>query len=96
MLRGKDVHDLEEMKQTGLSVSAISELTGYDRKTVRKYLLNPEGIPEYPARPTPSSKLDTYKPYVEDWLKAGVWNARVLLRELRERGYSGGYTILTD
>jgi len=33
---------------------------------------------------------------VEDRLKAGVWNARVLLRELRERGYQGGYTILTD
>jgi len=25
-----------------------------------------------------------------------VWNARVLLRELRERNYAGGYTILTD
>jgi hypothetical protein len=27
MLRGKDVHELEEMKQSGLSVSAISEVT---------------------------------------------------------------------
>jgi transposase len=26
----------------------------------------------------------------------GVWNACVLLRELRERNYSGGYTILKD
>src|SRR5262249_38268694 len=24
------------------------------------------------------------------------WNARVLLREIRERGYQGGYTLLTD
>jgi len=30
------VHEVEQMKQMGLSVSAISELTGYDRKTVRK------------------------------------------------------------
>jgi transposase len=32
-------------------------------------------------------------------LKAGVWNGKVLLRELRERSYTGyteGYTILTD
>jgi transposase len=28
--------------------------------------------------------------------KAGVWNAQVLLRELRARGYTGGYTILKD
>lgn len=25
-----------------------------------------------------------------------MWNARVLLRELRERNCTGGYTILTD
>src|SRR5262249_22829343 len=36
------------------------------------------------------------KPYIEERLKAGVWNARVLLRELRDRGYAGSYTILTD
>jgi hypothetical protein len=44
----------------------------------------------------PPSKLDAFKPYLEERLRAGVWNARVLLRELRERNYAGGYTILTD
>src|SRR6202051_2380660 len=29
-------------------------------------------------------------------LRGGVWNARVRLRELRERNYPGSYTILTD
>ena len=28
--------------------------------------------------------------------QAGVWIARVLLRELRSRNYTGGYTLLTD
>jgi transposase len=46
-----------------------------------------------PARP---SKLDAFKPYIEERLKAGVWNAQVLLRELRARGFSSGYTILKD
>jgi len=96
VLRGKDVNDLEEMKQTGMSISAISELTGYDRKTVRKYLLNRETVPGYRERPVPLSKLDAFKPYLEDRMKAGVWNAQVLLRELRQRGYGGGYTILKD
>ena len=96
MLRGKDVHELEEMKQMGLSVLAISEVTGYDRKTVRKYLLEPEGLPSYGPRVSPPSKLDPHKPYLEDRLTAGVWNAQVLLRELRQRGYDGGYTILKD
>jgi hypothetical protein len=31
------------------------------------------------------SKLELFKPYLKDRLQAGVWNARVLLRELRER-----------
>ncbi len=42
------------------------------------------------------SKLDVFKPYIVEWLKAGVWNVQVLLRELRARGYAGGYTILKD
>lgn len=96
MLRGKDVRELEEMKQMGLSVLAISEVTGYDRKTVRKYLLEPEGLPSYGPRVLPPSKLDPHKPYLEDRLTAGVWNAQVLLRELRQRGYDGGYTILKE
>jgi transposase len=29
-------------------------------------------------------------------LQAGVWNAQVLLRELRQRDYGGGYTILKE
>lgn len=29
-------------------------------------------------------------------MRAGVWNARVLLGELREQNYTGGYTILKD
>ena len=96
MLRGRDVQDIEELKQQGLSIRAISGLTGYDRKTIRKYLIQPESTPVYGPRPVAPSKLDAFKPYVDERLKAGVWNAQVLLRELRARGYLGGYTILKD
>jgi hypothetical protein len=34
-----------EMKREGLSTQAISNLTGYDRKTVPKYLLTPKTAP---------------------------------------------------
>ena len=79
-----------------MSIQAISELTGWDRKTIRKYVQAAGVAPEYGPRPVPPSKLDAFKPYLEERLRAGVWNARVLLRELRERNYAGGYTILTD
>ena len=90
------MQDIEELKRQGLGIKAISKLTGWDRKTIRKYLAQPEAAPVYGPRERRASRLDTFKPYIEDRLKAGVWNARVLMRELRERGYTGGYTILTD
>lgn len=66
-------------------------------KTIRKYLgKEPGTAPTYGPRAPRPSKLDGYKPYLDERLQVGVWNAVVLLRELRERGYGGRYTILTD
>lgn len=89
------MQNIEELKRQGMSVSAIAALMGWDRKTVRKYLLAPDRVPEY-ARPGTASKLEPFKGFVGERLSAGVWNAVVLLRELRQQGYKGGYTILKD
>ncbi len=90
------MEEINDLKREGLSIQAISQLTGFDRKTIRKYLLKPTGRPVYSPRPAPTSKLEAFKPYLKERLQAGVWNAQVLLRELRDRNYQGGYTILTD
>lgn len=79
-----------------MSIQAISKLTGWDRKTIRKYMQAARLAPEYGLRSAPPGKLDAFRPYLEQRLRAGVWNARVLLRELRERNYTGSYTILMD
>ena len=84
------MEEMNEFRREGLSIRAISELTGYDRKTIRKYLLAPVARPVYRARPAGVSKLEAFKPYLEQRLQAGVWNAQVLLRELRTRNYTGG------
>lgn len=88
------MEEISELKREGLSIQAISQLTGFDRKTIRKYLLKPEGRPVYGPRSAPVSKLEPFKPYLKERLQAGVWNAQVLLRELRQRNYRGGYTIV--
>jgi len=90
------VEEINQLKREGLSILAISNLTGYDRKTIRKCLLTPTTRPVYPPRPAPERKLAPFEAYLEERLQAGVWNARVLLRELRTRNYTGGYTLLTD
>src|SRR5260221_13335596 len=78
-----------------MRIQAISKLTGWDRKTIRKYMQAAGLAPEYGPRSAPPSKLGAFKPYLEERLGAGGWNARVLLLELRERDYTGSYTILT-
>src|SRR5256885_15698181 len=78
-----------------MSIRAISRLTGGDRKTIRKYMQAAGLAPEYGPRSAPPSKLDAFKPYLEQRLRAGGGNARGLLRELRERNYAGGYKVLT-
>jgi transposase len=91
-----EVNKMEELRRSGLSVTAIAEVTGFDRKTVRKYLLHPELEPRYKPRPGAPSQLDPFTPYIEERLAAGVWNAVVLTRELRERNYSGGYSTVKE
>jgi transposase len=96
VLRGRDVDEVVELKKQGLSIRAIARLTGYDRKTIRRYLASPRSRPVYGPRPPAQSKLEPFKSYLQERLRAGVWNGRVLLRELRERGYDGCYTVVTD
>jgi transposase len=96
VLRGRDVDEVVELKRQGLSIRAISRMTGFDRKTISRYLAEPSSRPVYGPRAVAPSRLEPFKAYLKERLRAGVWNAAVLLRELRERGYSGGYTILKD
>lgn len=90
------MNDIQELRRQGLSICAIAAMTGFDRKTVRRYLVHPEREPRYGPRPKRASPLDGFKTYVDERLSAGVWNAVVLWRELRERGYQGGYTSIKD
>jgi transposase len=89
------VHDLQELKRQGLSITQIATVTGFNRRTIRKYLTQP-ATPRYGPRPPRPTKLAPFHAYLAKRLSAGVWNAKVLLREIQERGYTGGYTVLKD
>lgn len=91
------MNQIEELRQQGLSVCGIAEVTGFDRKTVRKYLANPDRQPKYgPRQKKQPRRLDPFTGFIDERLAAGVWNAVVLLRELRERGYAGGYSAVKE
>lgn len=86
---------IRDLYSQGLSISEISDRTGYDRKTVRKYI-NKKTALEPQKRPARSSKLDPYKPYLLEKLNEGPYTAARLFREIQEMGYDGGKTIVKD
>ena len=84
-----------ELHRQGLKVSAIARQLGIDRKTVRRYISRGLEPPTYGPRPPRQRSTDRFLPYVRERLAAfpGLTAVR-LWRELRERGYAGGYTAV--
>jgi transposase len=93
VLRGGKVKLLYELKGQGMSIRGISRKLEISRNTARKYLRASE-LPKAKPRPKRGSKLDPHKEYINQRVGEGVINCVVLLRELRERGYDGGISIL--
>jgi len=89
------IRGLNKMIKEGMSISEIAKRTGYDRKTIRKYV-NAEEPPRY-RTVNRSSKLDPYKDYVKARLKeVPEITVQRILREIKDKGYSGAYSILSD
>ncbi len=95
MLVAEEAVEIRVLRRQGKSIREIARMLDVSRNTVRRYL-RVEGLPRY-AREARSSKLDPYKHYLDERVKAAApdWiPATVLLRELRGLGYPGGYSIL--
>lgn len=88
------IHDL---KKQGLSLTAIARKVGCDRKTVRKYLERGLEAPIYGPRQPHDRLLDPYEGYLRERVLTfpDLSGAR-LLRDIRDMGYAGGYTAVTD
>ena len=95
MLGGRTVKELYELKGKGRSMRGIADDLGISRATVRKYVRSP-GVPKPKPRAKRGSKLDGYKEYIDARMSEGLENCVVLLREIRELGYGGGYTTLKN
>jgi len=92
MLNLEGFMNIRDLKQQGWSVSAIAEQLNLDRKTVRRYLLEP---PQPYTRENPAPcKIDPHRAYLRERWEQGVHNASKLLDEIRGRGYGGGYSQL--
>jgi len=86
-----------ELHRQGVSVSAIARQLRIDRKTVRTHIAKGLTAPTYKPRPAREHLIDPFTPYLRERLAAfpALTGSR-LWRELRERGYRGGYSAVTD
>ena len=77
-----------------MSLRKIGEVLGLARNTLRRYI---RWTPE-PPLPTPcplrKSQLDHYENYLLERWSQGERNAARLYREISERGYPGGATMM--
>ncbi len=86
---------IRELYQKGWTIKAISEETGFDPKTIRKYIKQ-DTLPERKPVKGKPSKLDPFKSYLLERIKEGTTNCEVLLDEIQSLGYQGKLTILRE
>ncbi len=86
-----------DMRRRGLSISAIARKTGLCRKTIRRHLKRGLENPVYGPRHPRPRLLDPYEGYLRERVESGPGlSGKRLFREIRELGYEGGYTAVTD
>lgn len=94
MIQKEDFAVIKALHERGVYQVDIAAQLGISPKTVRRALQR--GSAPKPAGKSRGSQLDPYKPVVDQLLAEGVWNAKVVWRELQGRGYRGKLTILRD
>lgn len=83
-----------ELHHHGYGTREIARRVCHDRKTVRRLLLQ-EGLLSPTSTPPSPSKLESFRELIRQRVDKNLTLTRIL-REIREAGYSGGRTILSD
>lgn len=92
MLSREDFFMIKQRREQGAHIVDIAYELGCSERTVRRYLALP--APRTGRRPRRPSKLDAFKPFIDQQIAAEVWNAEVIYQQLRDQGYRGGRTLV--
>ena len=90
MARTRERHaEIRGRLDAGESLSAISRVTGLDRKTVQRFARAGSADELLGKATSRESRLDEFKPYICQRWNHGVTDAAALHAELQERGWAG-------
>jgi transposase len=95
MLTAEERMELEVLRKHGAGIRELARVTGWSRNTVRRYLREGDAAAVRKSAPKRAEKLDPFKVYIVDRVKAAAPDripAVVLFREIKARGYDGGET----
>ena len=95
MLKSEEQMELKVLNKHGDSIRGLARSTGRSRNTVRRYLRGGDEVSKRKPGPKRAEKLDPFKAYIVDRMKAALPDqipATVLFREIKLRGYEGGET----
>ncbi len=95
MIRSGLILMIKDLAAKGKSASQISREVGVAENTTRKYMTQPANPHGLTGTKKPS-KLDPYKPTLQELMNQGVFNCVVLLERIQALGYDGSLTILKD
>jgi transposase len=87
--------EVKGLHQAGYSGPAIARKVGKSLRTVGRYV-SADAFPERKQRRRPPGQLAPYRSYLQQRWNEGCHNARQLWRELREQGFTGGYTSVYE
>jgi transposase len=95
MLGTEDYLMMKNWFDQGVSISEIVRQTGYNRKTIRKYV-HSSSPPVYRRRARKASKLDGYRDYITGRLQEHPLSAKRIYDEILEMGFEGKYSIVKE
>jgi transposase len=81
--------EIRQRLDAGESLSAISRVTGLDRKTVQRFARAGSAEELLGKATSREPELDQFKPYLHQRQNEGVTDAAALHAELRQRGWAG-------
>jgi transposase len=87
---------IRDLSLQGVTQSEIARRTGLDRKTIRKYLVRSVGPPVKRRRQSSGNLVQPHSEYLRKRWAQGCHNAVVLMREIKEKGYRGSYSVLKE